>query len=1090
MKKQQVISRFFSQKSCTPDSKTHIKVAPPSSNSPCVAAKISWTPTKSKKRTHEEFNAENSNEEEDPHRFLKRRSILNGGEIQQADENFGNHEKTDEELSKMEKNKIQLAKPPEPNNSIRFPAFDATLHKKFVKKLLARVDENGILQESTYGRPTTGKDKYTPLEEQVVELKAKYKDVLLMIEVGYKYRFFGDDAEVAARVLGIFAHYDHNFLTASIPTFRLHFHVRRLVEAGLKVGVVRQTETAALKAHGTNKGGPFTRSLSALYTRATFEAAEALGEGAVDDNCRLSSYLMCVVELPLMGRSPRRMRNRASQEEDSATISGSYDTLIGVIAVETSTGDVMYGQFRDTVTRAELESCLLNVSPAELLLGAPLLLPTEKLLLEFAGPASNVRVERSSRDFLKDGGALAEVISFYESRPDEKSTPKYDKQNEGIEVIMTMPDLVVQALALALRYLKQFKLERVLCLGASFRPFASKNEMSLSSNTLQQLEVLRNNADGSENGSLLSLMNHTHTAFGLRLLKHWVTHPLCDRNAVEARLDAVSEIAESMGSYAVMQIEGTFPGGKGGGFTGVARHGRMGGSGSQNLLASVLTSIGKMPDVERGITRIFHRTATPAEFFTVIQSLLTAATRLQQLVCVDEDEVIRDDPSQRCNKRVGSKLLRRLIAAASSSIVIEHATRLLSNLNKHAATQGDRQNLFICAGNKFPEVAKCRAAVQAAEQKLDFLLPAYQKQLKLPNLEYLSVSGITHLIEVPSATRVPSNWIKVCSTKKTNRYHPPEVIEALDKLAIAKEELTVACSKAWDAFLAEFAAQVMNFRAAVQALAALDCLHSLAILSRNQGYVRPFFVEDSELPQLSIQAGRHPVLESTLQESFVPNDTLLHGSSERCQIITGPNMGGKSCYIRQVALIVIMAQVGSFVPAMSAKLHVFDSVYTRMGASDSIQHGTSTFFEELSEASAILHKSTPRSLVIIDELGRGTSTHDGVAIAYATLHFILKERKCLTLFVTHYPKIVELKNEFPGEVSPYYVSYLTTDCLADQRLDNAPRDASTFQNAAIVESDVDLNPVTEVSQNIVFLYKVVPGVASRSFGLHVARLAQ
>lgn len=201
-------------------------------------------------------------------------------------------------------------------------------------------------------------------------------------------------------------------------------------------------------------------------------------------------------------------------------------------------------------------------------------------------------------------------------------------------------------------------------------------------------------------------------------------------------------------------------------------------------------------------------------------------------------------------------------------------------------------------------------------------------------------------------------------------------------------------------------------------------------------------------------------------------------------------MGGKSCYIRQVALIVIMAQVGSFVPAEFAKLHAFDAVFTRMGASDSIQHGSSTFFEELSETSSILQKSTPRSLVIIDELGRGTSTHDGVAIAYATLHFLLKEIRCLTLFVTHYPKIVELKDEFPGEVNPYYVSYLTDECSADTRLAGEILHDSTFQNALVKEPDVDQSTVNEVSQGITFLYKLVAGVASRSFGLHVARLAQ
>lgn len=1111
MGKQQVISRFFAPKKGSPSSKTPIKVAPASSTSPSIAAKLSLSHTSSsthKKRIHEELNADEENlSENSKHPLYKRRAFLNGklerpeermeekndGKIRRIEE--GNDEGTKEGDEKMGKIDGGVKKKfVESINAIGFPAFDPFMHKKFVDKLLARTDESGKLQESTYGRPTTGKEKYTPLEEQVVELKAKYKDVLLMIEVGYKYRFFGHDAEIAARVLGIFAHYDHNFLTASIPTFRLHVHVRRLVEAGYKVGVVRQIETAALKAHGANKAGPFTRSLSALYTRATLEAAEALGGGEVDGNSRLNSYLLCVVEQPLISKSPKKARNKQSQEDDSIANSGNFDTMMGVIAVETSTGDVMYGQFKDSVTRAELESCLLNVSPAELLLGAPLSTPTEKLLLEFAGPASNVRVECASRDCFKDGGALAEVMAFYESR-NEESMRKLDHQNDekvdqGIEATMAMPDLVVQALALALRYLKQFKLERILSLGASFRPLASKNEMALSANTLQQLEVLRNNVDSSGNGSLLWLMDHTHTSFGARLLKHWVTHPLCDRNMIAARLEAVSEIAESLGSSDGLRLEGTFPGsGKGGGSAGAASRGQIMECGSQGLLASVLTFLGKMADVERGITRIFHRTATTAEFVSVIHSLVIAAKQLKRLDSVDENKIESHGFSQGCRERVRSHLLRRLITAASSSVVSEHATRLLSALNKEAAAQGDKHNLFIC-GDRFPEVDKCRGAVKATEQKLHSLLPAYQKQLRLPNLEYLCVSGITHLIEVPSATRVPSNWIKVNNTKKSIRYHPPEVLAALDKLAIAKEELTVACLKAWDAFLAEFAVHYTDFRAAVQALAALDCLHSLAILSCKQGYVQPVFVDESDPPQLFIQAGRHPVLESTLQESFVPNDTFLHGSGEHCQVITGPNMGGKSCYMRQVALIVIMAQVGSFVPAESVKLHVFDAVFTRMGASDSIQHGSSTFFEELSEASSILQKSTPRSLAIIDELGRGTSTHDGVAIAYATLHFLLKERRCLALFVTHYPKIVELKDEFPGEVNPYYVSYLTDECSADTRLACEFVDDSTFQNALVREPNVDQSTVNEVSQSITFLYKLVSGVASRSFGLHVARLAQ
>jgi DNA mismatch repair protein MSH3 len=330
----------------------------------------------------------------------------------------------------------------------------------------------------------------------------RYPDVVLLIEVGYKYRFFGGDAETAARVLGIFAHYDHNFLTASIPTFRLHVHVRRLVESGYKVGVVRQTETAAIKAHGSNKAGPFTRGLSALYTRATLEAAEDLGgenEGHVG---RLNNYLMCIAEEPVLhGRESNKGKEVGSLRSVDDDDSRYYDMRFGVVAVEIATGDVMYGDFKDTVMRSELEARLLTCTPAELLLAMPISSTTEKLVMEFAGPTAEIRVEHMTCDAFRDGGAMAEVLSFYGIKAkrntictsitsEEELLPEDEKINPGLEAVMAMPDIVARALAFTLRYLKQFNLEKVLLSGASFRLFTGQTEMRLSPNTLRQLEVL------------------------------------------------------------------------------------------------------------------------------------------------------------------------------------------------------------------------------------------------------------------------------------------------------------------------------------------------------------------------------------------------------------------------------------------------------------------------------------------------------------------------------------------------------------------------------------------------------------------------
>lgn len=502
----------------------------------------------------------------------------------------------------------------------------------------------------------------------MVELKAKYPDVLLMVEVGYKFRFFGEDAENAARVLGIYAHMDHNFLTASVPTFRLNVHVRRLVSAGYKVGVVKQTETAAIKAHGSNRLGPFCRGLSALYTKATLEAAEDVGGG--EEGCGSSSnYLVCVVEKGII------------LENVDCGIDSGFDVKIGIVAVEISTGDVIYGEFNDNFMRAGLEALILSLSPAELLLGEPLSQQSQKLLLAYAGPSSNVRVEHASRDCFNYGGALAEVMSLYENMRDnqlmdncqegETEVKKQGNNQLEIEGIMTMPDIAVQALALTIRHLRQFGFERILCLGASFRPYSGNMEMTLSANAMQQLEVLRNNSDGSESGSLLQSMNNTLTIFGSRLLRHWVTHPLCDRNTIYARLDAVSEIAESMVSYKASQDYNLDKGGSDVTIVQLKVH---------HVLSSVLTSLGRSPDVQRGITRIFHRTATASEFIKIIQAILVAGKQLQELLIEEED----NKHNLKMNT-VHSVLLRKLILTASSSSVIGTAAKLLSSLSEDAA---------------------------------------------------------------------------------------------------------------------------------------------------------------------------------------------------------------------------------------------------------------------------------------------------------------------------------------------------------------------------------------------------------------------
>ena len=246
----------------------------------------------------------------------------------------------------------------------------------------------------------------------------------------------------------------------------------------------------------------------------------------------------------------------------------------------------------------------------------------------------------------------------------------------------------------------------------------------------------------------------------------------------------------------------------------------------------------------------------------------------------------------------------------------------------------------------------------------------------------------------------------------------------------------------------------------MQSLATLDCLISLATIASQPGYSKPEYTDEA---CIQVEQGRHPMVEQLLLDSYVPNDINMETDQTRALLVTGPNMGGKSSYVRQVALIAIMGQIGSYVPAESAKLGMLDAVYTRMGAFDNMLAGESTFMVELSETADILKQATPRSLVILDELGRGTSTHDGVAIAQAVLDYMVRSIRSLTLFITHYQHLSNMVHSFRNhELRNVHMRFTETGTGADDE---------------------------EGDEEITFLYEVGEGVAHRSYGLNVARLA-
>uniref|UniRef100_A0A7N9AQC6 DNA mismatch repair protein MSH3 n=1 Tax=Mastacembelus armatus TaxID=205130 RepID=A0A7N9AQC6_9TELE len=825
------------------------------------------------------------------------------------------------------------------------------------------------------------KSIYTPLEQQVIQLKQQHKDALLAVECGYKYRFFGEDAEIAAKELNIVCHLDHNFMTCSIPTHRLFVHVRRLVSHGHKVGVVKQTETSAIKASGANKNTLFTRQLSALYTKSTL-----VGED-VNPVCRLGdveeggsgdvvldppdSFLLCISE------NWDKLRKQLT---------------VGLVVMQPSTGDVLLDCFPDGESRSELEGRVLKINPVEILVPSDLSEQTHRLLAIMLFPSSaqaddRVRVEKRDSKTLRHSRSLSSVASL--------ESP------------------VICCLGPLIQYLQEFSLERVLRSESSFRRLSCESEgMSLSAATLRNLEILNNQTDGGVKGSLLWVLDHTRTPFGRRLMRKWVSQPLTD-----PQQDAIQEILES----------------------------------DSLTLNSIRSLMSHLPDLERGICSIYHKKSSTQEFYLISGSLSRLGLELRALLPAIQAQI-------------SSALLQGLLLDTPDLLAPAHS--FLKVLNEKAAKSGNKTELFSDLSG-FPVLQERREQIQTVLNEIQDHRREIRLTLKAPTLDYTTVSGQEFLIEVKNllSSTVPPDWVKISCTKAVSRYHSPFLVERYKKLLQLREQLLLDCQREWTNFLDQFGEHYHAMKRAISHLATMDCLFSLAEVAKQGDYCRPE-VCDSQCT-IMIRDGRHPAIDLLMGEhnQYVPNHTELQGGGRRTMIITGPNMGGKSSYIRQVALICVMAQMGSYVPASEACLGIVDGIYTRMGASDNIYKGRSTFMEELTEASDIISHATEHSLVILDELGRGTSTHDGIAIAYATLEYFIRHVKALTLFVTHYPPLCELERLFPGQVSNYHMAFLL--------------------NEPAIATDMD-----EVQPEfITFLYQLTEGAAGRSYGLNVARLA-
>lgn len=527
--------------------------------------------------------------------------------------------------------------------------------------------------------------------------------------------------------------------------------------------------------------------------------------------------------------------------------------------------------------------------------------------------------------------------------------------------------------------------------------YRDSNYMMIDSSSRRNLELTETLRDKEKRGSLLWVLDHTRTAMGARRLRSDIEQPLRNKEDIEARLDAVEDLLTSVADR-----------------------------------EEIREYLGPVYDLERLMTRISYKTANPRDLVAFRNSIQVLPGIKQVLENFSSAKIrgINDqlDPLSDLYQLVESAIAEEPPISVHDGGILREGYRADVDELRSMRTNGKTW----------------LANLEETERE--------KTGIKNLRIRYNKVFG--YFIEVTNSYKelVPDRYIRKQTLTNAERFYTDELKEMEDKILGSEDRLTHLENQIYFEILSEISSQVERIQKTAKALSQLDVLISLAITAEKNHYCRPRINENGTL---KIEKGRHPVVEKMIPAgTFIDNDTILDNKDNRMAIITGPNMAGKSTYMRQTALIVLMAQIGSFVPAKSANISIVDRIFTRVGASDDLASGQSTFMVEMNEVANILMNATKDSLLILDEIGRGTSTFDGLSIAWAVVEYVSNPKLigAKTLFATHYHELTELEGKLPG-VHNY--------CSA----------------------------VKEGNDGIVFLRKIVTGGADRSYGIEVAKLA-
>ncbi|KAJ7105743.1 muts domain V-domain-containing protein [Mycena crocata] len=839
--------------------------------------------------------------------------------------------------------------------------------------------------------------EFTPFEKQFWEIKQNHYDTILFFQKGKFLELYEDDARIGHQQFDLKLTQRVKMSMVGVPESSFNFWAAKFLGRGYKVGRVDQAETA-LGAEMRVKADKSKGKVSADKNKEKIVRREL---NKVYTNGTLLDPEMLTDD---------QAGHFISICEDFSEDSLDSISTFGISVLDCSTSQFNLSTFEDDVCRTKLETLMRQLRPKELLFTKGKLSVSTTRLLKSILPAACLWTGLREVEGFGYDDTMRELRKLYPAIDED------DMDDDDVVLPSSVPEPIremmgsrsaIESLGSMIWYLRQLNIDKDILSMKNFNvydPMKRGQGLILDGQTLAHIEVLLNN-EGTEEGSLLKLLSRAVTPFGKRLFRIWLCMPLKEISDINARLDAVEDIMNHP----------TF----------------------ENDFMEIAKGL---PDLERIVSRIHAKNCTIRDFIKVLNAFKKLSHGLSRLA----------DTSEGFESKTILGLLR------SAPDVIQNVKKVQLMYEK-PESEKDASELVPQAG-KDEVYDKIMEEISGLESELDEQLEGFQKKLKCKLSWHHSSTGTKdiYLVETNVGQATPKDWTKSQSLKQKTRWLVGSLQPTVRALKEARENRNAAIKAFRLRLFAEFDTDRAIWLRAVRVLAELDCLFCLAKASSAIGEpsCRPVFVE-GDAAWVDFKELRHPTLCLNANlKSFIPNDIKLGGEAGNIALLTGPNMAGKSTVMRMTATGVIMAQLGMLVPAAEARLCPVDAILTRMGAYDNMFSNASTFKVELDECCKILRDATPKSMVILDELGRGTSTYDGMAIAGAVLHQLATHTLPLSIFATHYGS-------------------LTDDFAYHPNVRNVH-----------METIVD-----EEKRDIVFLYKLVEGVATSSFGTHVANLA-